>query len=36
MMMLTANPFIHHRILQRVMQKSQKGTSCLPPELTAF
>jgi hypothetical protein len=36
MLMLPAPPFIHHRSLQRVMQKSQNGASCLPAELAEF
>jgi hypothetical protein len=32
MLMLPARPFIHHRSLQRVMQKSQNRTSCPPAE----
>jgi hypothetical protein len=36
MLMLPAPPFIHHRSLQRVMQKSQNGASYLPAELAVF
>ena len=36
MPMLPAFPFIHHRILQRVMQKSQNCSSCPPAELAEF
>jgi hypothetical protein len=36
MLMLPAPPFIHHRSLQRVMQRSQNGVSCPPAELAEF
>jgi hypothetical protein len=36
MLMLPAPPFIQHRSLQRVMQKSQNGASCPPAELAEF
>jgi hypothetical protein len=36
MLMLPAPPFIHHRSLQHVMQKSQNSASCLPGKLAEF
>jgi hypothetical protein len=32
--MLPTRPFIHHRSLQRVIQRSQNGASCPPEEPT--